>query len=129
MTTVLYQNNKNTISNNSGFELNGSFTQGLCDGINPKELLEASLAHCMSITLKKLLERDNLLQEDTEFSIEVTAAKDEGGANRFSSFQVKIAFPEHLSPEYRNKAMLIVERGCTISNTLKNISAFEIETM
>ena len=89
------------------------------EGLNPRELLEASLGLCVSITLTALLERDGIPLGPEGMDIEVTASKAGGITNRFTDFKVSVDFP-HLEPKYKEKAMTIVERGCTISNTLRH---------
>lgn len=118
MTMIRYKDGQNEIYNQAGRQAHGSFSAGL-EGLNPKELLEASLGLCVSITLTKLLERDGIPMDPGGMDIEVTASKAEGITNRFTDFKVSVDFP-HMEPEYKKKAMTIVERGCTISNTLRN---------
>lgn len=125
MTVIKYNNGNNDIYNEKGLQAHGSFAAGL-EGLNPRELLEASVGLCMSIVMRKILERDNLLKDDTAFKIDVVANKEPNGANRFSNFLVNIDFPEYLEDDYKKKLKVLIENGCTISNTLKNVSAFEI---
>lgn len=125
MTTVKYRNGKNEIYNEVGYQVEGSPAAGL-NGLNPKELLEASLGLCISLTLTHLLKRDNIEIGENGIDVEVTSKKDDGGANRFASFTAKVKYPEGLSDEYKEKAKVIMERGCTIGNTLKNTSLIEL---
>lgn len=118
MAIIRYQDGQNEIYNEAGHQLHGSMAAGL-EGLNPRELLEASLGLCVSITLTKLLERDGIPLDPGGMDIEVTAFKAEGVTNRFTDFKVSVDFP-HMEPKYKEKAITIVERGCTISNTLKN---------
>lgn len=124
MVTIEYKQGKNEIYNSAGHQLHGSMAAGLT-GLNPRELLEASLGLCISITLTKLLERDGIDFDEGELRIDVVANKTEGGGNRFSDFTVTFDFPD-LDPQYKEKLKVMVERGCTISNTLKSASAIEI---
>ncbi len=121
MAIIRYQDGQNEIYNEKGRQVHGSMTAGL-EGLNPRELLEASLGLCVSITLTKLLERDGIPLDPGGMDIEVTASKAEGVTNRFTDFRVSVDFP-HMEPEYKEKAMTIVERGCTISNTLRNAAS------
>lgn len=125
MTVIKYNNGNNDIYNEKGLQAHGSFAAGL-EGLNPRELLEASIGLCMSIVMSKVLERDNLLKDDTHFNIDVVANKDPSGGNRFSNFVVNIDFPEYLEADYKKKLKVLIENGCTISNTLKNVSTFEL---
>lgn len=117
MAMIRYKDGENEIYNEAGHQVHGSLAAGL-EGLNPKELLEASLGLCVSITLMKLLERDGIPVDSSGMDIVVTASKEEGVTNRFTDFKVAVDFP-HMDEKYKEKAMLIVERGCTISNTLR----------
>ncbi len=124
MVSIKYKNGENEIYNSAGHQLHGSMAAGLA-GLNPKELLEASLGLCVSITLTKVLERDGIPFESGELDIEVVASKAEGAGNRFTDFAVTFDFPE-LDPAYKEKLKVLIERGCTISNTLKQGAAIEL---
>lgn len=124
MISIKYKNGENQIYNTAGHQLKGSMAEGLV-GLNPKELLEASLGLCISITMTRILDRDGIPYDDSGVDIEVVANKTEGIENRFTSFSVSVKFPE-LDPKYRKKLKIMVERGCTISNTLRNGAAIEI---
>ncbi len=87
MTIVKFYDGENEIHNDLGLQAHGSFKAGN-EGLNPKELLESSIGLCISIVMKNILERDNLITDDTHFNIDVRALKDEKGANRFSNFIV-----------------------------------------
>ncbi len=125
MTVIKYQAGKNKIYNKAGLQAYGSFAADL-EGLNPKELLESSIGLCVSISLTKILERDNISLEDALFNVEVTAQKDDSRENRFSNFIVNIDFPLNLEAGYKKKLMDSIERGCTISNTLKGISDIKL---
>lgn len=118
MTIIRYQDGQNEIYNEIGRQVHGSTTAGK-EGLNPKELLEASLGLCISITLTNLFERDGIHLGPSGMNINVTASKAEGITNRFTDFKISVDIPD-LSPEYREKALTIAERGCTINNTLLN---------
>ena len=124
MTKVNFAKGKNSISNDLGVQAMGSFAAGN-EGLNPRELLEAALGLCVSLTLRKLFERDGHLTDETEMAIEVTAIKHEGGDNRFDRFEIKVKMPVGLDAGYKEKALLLAERGCTIGNTLKNVCTVE----
>ena len=119
MVRIEYNNGENEIFNSTGHQLHGSKTAGL-PGLNPRELLEAALGLCVSMTLTKILERDGITLEEP-LHIEVTASKAEDGGNLFAKFDVKYDISA-LDEEYRAKLRTLVERGCTISNTLKHAS-------
>lgn len=124
MISIKYKNGENEIYNTAGHQLKGSMAEGLA-GLNPKELLEASLGLCISITMTRILDRDGILYDDSGVDIEVKAIKTEGIDNRFTSFSISVKFPE-LDAKYKRKLKTMVERGCTISNTLRNGATIEI---
>lgn len=119
MTIINKVNGVNGIYNEAGLQLEGSLAPNL-NGLSPKELLEASLGLCISISLQKMFERDNSVVEDKDISIEVTAVKGANSPSHFEKFDVSIAFPDHFSDEYKKKLIISVDRACTIGNTLKN---------
>ena len=120
-------NNKNEISNGSGVQLNGTKGINLDGGLNPKELLEGAVALCLSITLEKVLERDKITVDLNELEIHVEASKTAGTENRFSHFHVDVKFPDGLEEKYRKKLLKVIERGCTISNTLQGEVTVELQ--
>lgn len=117
---------KNEISNESGVQLNGSKAPNLQGGLSPKELLEGAVALCLSITLEKVLERDEVKADLNELEIDVRASKQEGVENRFTNFQVDVVFPSTFEEPYKKKLLKVIERGCTISNTLVGDVVVEI---
>ena len=126
MTMVKFENGQNGIFNAMGKQADGSFKAGCDGGLNPVELLEGSMALCVSLTLRAMFERDGVLKDDTSLVIDVKGEKDPGGANRFHKFDIKVKFPESFDEEYKKKAMVVAERGCTIGNTIINSAAVNI---
>lgn len=127
MTTISYQKGQNTIANPVGPQLAGNGIAGLGGGLNPKELIEAALGLCISLTLTKLLERDGKLTTDTELAVRVTSEKDPGGENRLGRFDIQLTLPPWVDTEYGDKLMLMAERGCTIGNTVRHGADVEIK--
>ena len=117
MVKLNYAQGKNEISNGSGVQLNGSKAPDL-QGLSPRELLEGAVALCLSITLEKVLERDEVHVNLDEIEIEVAASKAEGVTNRFTNFEAQLTFPKEIDAIYQQKLLKLIERGCTISNTL-----------
>lgn len=113
------------IYNEAGLQVEGSFSPNL-NGLNPKELLEASIGMCLTIVIQKMFERDGVEVEENEFSIEVTGVKAPDSPSRFEHFNVSVKLPDHLSEEYKKKIVVSAERGCTISNTVKKGATVEI---
>jgi len=120
MAIIKFENGKNGIYNVMGKQADGSFKAGSDGGLNPSELLEASLALCISLNMRAMFDRDGVLTDDTVLVIETKGEKDPGGANRFHKYEITVQFPEGFDEEYKKKAMIIAERSCTISNTIIN---------
>lgn len=124
MTTIKLVQGQNKIHNEAGLQIVGS-TAPNQSGLSPRELLEAALGLCVSISLQKVLERDEIEYDKSSISVEVSAVKAADGANRFSNFHVRVKLPSTLDPAYKKKLIIVIERACTISNTLKNEAIIE----
>jgi uncharacterized OsmC-like protein len=105
------------IYNEAGLQVEGSFNPN-SKGLNPKELLEASIGMCLTIVIQRMFERDGVEVHDDEFSIEVTSVKAPDSPSRFEHFNVLITLPEQLTEDYKRKIIVSAERACTISNTV-----------
>ncbi|WP_042348151.1 OsmC family protein [Bacillus massiliigorillae] len=125
MTTIIHRNNQAKIANQEGVQVVGTNAPNL-NGLNPKELLEASVGLCTSITLQKILERDGHKVDSSTITIDVEALKGENVTNRFTNFDIKVTLPDELDEAYKRKLLVLVERGCTISNTLKGTATVEL---
>ena len=117
MVKLKWNEGTNEILNGNGLQLKGSKAPDQ-QGLSPKEMLEGAVALCLSITLEKVLERDNVVVNLNELEIDVRATKQAGVENRFTDFNVDVAFPSTLEEAYKKKLLKVIERGCTISNTL-----------
>lgn len=127
MTTLKIVNGQDHIYNGAGMQLVGTHSPDLDGGLNPRELLEASLALCISISLQKMMSFDGVKYDKDSIHIEVTSTKDEDRRkNRFAHFHVTVALPPTLEPDYKEKLKTVVERACTISNTLKGEAVVEL---
>lgn len=115
---------ENEIYNEAGKQLIGSRARGQA-GLSPGELLEASLALCISISLEKIMDYDRIDYDKSEMAVAVAAHKDEGGANRFSRFVVNLTLPSGLDEAYKEKLLRVVDRACTVGNTLTNGAMIE----
>lgn len=113
-------NGNNEISNKQGVQILGKHNPGEAGGFSPRELVEAAVALCTSLTLEAVLKRDGVAVDFDEISIEVVASKADGVKNRFTDFAVDVTLPKELDAKYVAKLMKVVERGCTVSNTLIN---------
>lgn len=117
MTIINIENGQNRIYNDAGFQIIGS-TAPNSEGLSPRELLEAALGLCVSITLQKIIERDGLEYDKSEISIKVLAVKAAKAPSRFSKFIVHTTLPSGLDLAYKEQLKEEVENTCTISNTL-----------
>lgn len=117
MVQLTWKNGENEIANGAGRQLIGSKAPDQ-KGLSPKEMLEAALALCISISIEKVLERDDINVNLNELVVEVTASKSEGITNRFTNFDAHVTLPSGLDEAYKKKLLTVVERVCTISNTL-----------
>ncbi|MBP3040269.1 OsmC family protein [Bacillaceae bacterium Marseille-Q3522] len=118
MAVIKKQNGKYGVYNGVGLQAEGSFTAN-SQGLNPKELLEASLAMCITIVLQRMFERDGIEVADDAFSVEALAVKAGDSPSRFEKCILKISLPDSLPADYKNKLILSAERACTIGNTLQ----------
>lgn len=126
MVKLNYAQGKNELSNESGVQILGSKAPNQ-QGFSPRELLEGAVALCLSITLENVLERDGVDVNLDEIAVEVVASKAEGVTNRFTDFTVHVTFPSGIDAAYRKKLLTVIERGCTISNTLVGDVQIEID--
>ena len=113
-------NGTNAIANGQGVQINGNHNPDEAGGFSPRELIEAAVALCTSITLEAVLKRDGVEVNFDEITIEVVASKSEGVKNRFTDFAVDVTLPNTLDDKYVAKLLKVVERGCTVSNTIIN---------
>ena len=120
MIKLTVSNGTNELANEAGVQIKGNHDAGLANGLSPRELIEAAIALCTSITLEAVLKRDGVEYNADEVHVQVVASKEEGIKNRFSHFQVDLTLPSGVDEEYKKKLLKVVERGCTISNTVSN---------
>ena len=118
MIKLAITNGVNEMDNGAGVQVKGNNEPGLANGLSPRELIEAAVALCTSITLESVLKRDGITYEADQVHVEVAASKEEGAKNRFTHFDVKLTLPSDLEDAYKAKLLKVVERGCTISNTI-----------
>lgn len=125
MTVLAWKEGRNEISNNSGVQVIGSKSPDL-KGLSPKELLEGALALCISISLEKVLARDEMEVDLNEVHIEVKSLKAPNVTNRFTDFTATVQLPKGLEANYKKKILTVIERACTISNTLSAEATVEL---
>lgn len=117
-----YAQGKNEISNEQGVQIAGNHEPNETGGFSPRELIEAAVALCTSVTLEFVLKRDGKDIDMDDIAIQVTASKEDGVKNRFTDFEVDVTLPEAIAADeqYVTKLLKVVERGCTVSNTIIN---------
>ncbi|RXZ82029.1 OsmC family peroxiredoxin [Paenibacillaceae bacterium] len=129
MTTIRIEDGQDNIYNESGLQLIGSHAPNQT-GLSPRELLEASLGLCVSISLQKIMNYDGVEYDKSSIRVEVSATKAEDKTNKFANFDVRVTLPTNLEPAYKEKLKSVVERACTIGNTLRsgaNVELIEVE--
>ncbi|QJD86376.1 OsmC family protein [Cohnella herbarum] len=124
MTTIRIVEDQNEIHNEAGLQIIGS-TAPNQSGLSPRELLESALGLCVSISLQKIMDYDKVEYDKSSIAVEVAATKAADGTNRFSNFDVRVKLPPTLDETYKKKLMTVVERACTIGNTLKEGAIIE----
>ncbi|WP_020620029.1 OsmC family protein [Paenibacillus daejeonensis] len=117
MTIIRTEEGQENIYNGAGLQVAGTRGPGL-QGLSPRELLEASLGLCISISLQKVMDVDGVDYDKSELVVEVSSAKPADGGNYFDQFQVELTLPKQLDPGYKQHLLSVVEKTCTISNTL-----------
>ncbi|QTH40436.1 OsmC family protein [Cohnella sp. LGH] len=124
MTTVRITQGQNVVYNEAGLQVIGT-TAPNRSGLNPKELLEAALGLCVSISMQKKLARDGVDYDASEIEIEIAASKAQGVTDRFTDFKVTLKLPDSLDEAYKHELIEAAEEVCTIGNTLRNGAAIE----
>ena len=118
----------NELANGAGVQVKGNRNPDEVGGLSPRELIEGAVALCTSITLEAVLKRDGIDYNPDEIKIQVVASKEEGVKNRFTHFDVKLTLPQNLEEGYHKKLLKVVERGCTVSNTIINGASVTLAT-
>lgn len=124
MTQVKTVNGVQVISNGAGVQVIGSNAPNQ-EGLSPRELLESAVALCVMISVKKVLERDQMAYDPAGIEVDVSAVKEGDVTNRFTNLHVRVKLPDSLDEAYRNKLITIAERACTIGNTLQHGAVVE----
>lgn len=125
MTMINIVGGQDQIFNEAGFQLIGSHAPN-SEGLSPRELLEAALGLCVSISLQKILNYDGKEYDKSSITVKVSSVKPEDKTNRFSDFSVHVTLPAGLDEAYKEKLKSVVERACTIGNTLRAGAVVEL---
>lgn len=92
---------------------------GTGNGANPKDLLKASAASCLVMTLAIMLESRGIRAEDINVTTEITGDTPQ---NMHISHAVVVSMPAETTPEQEDKARHLIsaaDMACMIGNLLK----------
>jgi putative redox protein len=105
--SVTQTNGEHTITTDVGKDIGGDDT-----GLNPHELLEASLGSCTTITVMMYAKRKNFPLSDVVTTVKVVSEK--GGENEISR---EIEFKGELTDEQKKRLLEIADK-CPMHNFL-----------
>ena len=113
------------------FELPYSFQTRFGDkeGSNPEELIAAAHAACFSMALASTLEKNGFTPVQTETTATCTVASKNGGGFEISNMKlhVRCEVPD-IDEATFNKLVMEADKGCPVSNLLRDGSNIEITT-
>ncbi len=92
---------------------------GTGSGANPKDMLKASAASCLVMTLAIMLESRNIRADNINVSTDITGDKPQ---NLHISHSVAVSLPAGTTPEQEDKARHMIfaaDQACMIGNLLK----------
>lgn len=92
---------------------------GTGSGANPKDLLKASAASCLVMTLAIMLESRGIRAEDINVTTDITG---DNPQNLHISHAVVVSMPVETTPEQEDKARYLIsaaDMACMIGNLLK----------
>jgi putative redox protein len=95
---------------------------GTDEGPAPTQLLAASLASCVAITIALYTDRKEWDIEGLEVSVDFPGTP---GRGEVAQFTVEVALPDHLDEDQRERIMVIAEK-CPVHRIL--LGEVEIET-
>ena len=112
------------------FELPYSFQTrfGEKEGSNPEELIAAAHAACLSMALASTLEKNGFTPVQTETTATCTvASKNDGFGITDMQLHVRCEVPD-IDEATFNKLVMEADKGCPVSNLLRNGLNIEITT-
>ncbi|WP_139976965.1 OsmC family protein [Ochrobactrum sp. CGA5] len=96
-------------------------------GFNPLDLIYASVAACMALSVRaaaiKLALRDKL----TDVRVEVKGEKAHEGPSRIERFDIGFHFEGDLSDDEKQRLAEMAKEICTVSNTLQGDPQFDLK--
>ena len=118
-TAVLGRTGFPHITSATGGEL-GIVTGPSQPGVNPLDLLYASLSACLTMSARIAASQMGVLDRVTEIRAEVTGEKATEGLSRVETFNILFTIKGDVDDETRNAiARAAEEEICTVSNTIR----------
>jgi osmotically inducible protein OsmC len=113
------------------FELPYSYATRFGDqvGLNPEELIAAAHAACFSMSVASTLKKNGFAPVQTETTATCTMASKNGGGHEITSVRlhVRCDVPGIDEPTF-NKLVMEADKGCPVSNLLRDGLNIEITT-
>lgn len=99
------------------------------EGLNPEELIAAAHASCFSMSVASTLAKNGFTPVQTETTATCTLASKNGGGHVISNMRlhVRCEVPD-IDEETFNRLVMEADRGCPVSNLLRNGLDLEITT-
>ncbi len=113
------------------FELPYSFETRFGDqeGLNPEELIAAAHAACFSMAMASTLAKNGFTPVQTETTATCTLSPKDGSGYQISSMRLHVRCQVPDIDETRfNQLVLEADKGCPVSNLLRNGLKIEITT-
>ncbi|MBV8566896.1 MAG: OsmC family protein [Methylobacteriaceae bacterium] len=88
-------------------------------GFSPVDLLYASLASCLVLSLRIAATRKGIADKLDEVRVHVTGDKAEEGPSRVARFHVRFVISGGIDQAARRDLIAAAEEICTVSNTLR----------
>jgi uncharacterized OsmC-like protein len=104
---------------NKDFVLNLSATT-----FNATDLMLISIGYCFGITVDAYTKHKGLNISNLKISI---YGKKHETENRYEHITLEVSFDGDLTPEQREKIIVIGKRGCTVSNTMLKAPEIEVK--
>jgi osmotically inducible protein OsmC len=99
------------------------------EGLNPEELMAAAHAACLSMSVASTLAKNGFTPVQTETTATCTLASKNGGGHEITNMRlhVRCDVPD-IDEATFNKMVMEADKGCPVSNLLRNGLKIEITT-
>jgi lipoyl-dependent peroxiredoxin len=98
-------------------------------GLNPEELIAAAHASCFSMMVVSTLEKNGFTPVQTEVTATCTLASKNGDGHEINNMRLHVRCEVPDIDETRfNELVMLADRGCPVSNLLRNGANIEITT-